>query len=164
MEWHMNKTDSPFGEVYNSEVFQVLMKYEIERSRRYPNPLSLIQIEMAPTAFAPETLRAAPTIFSIALSSHLRSSDIPARSGSLYIILLPHSDKHGVHAVCERLLSVFRNKFEDASGNPVTFSLQMGATSHSGGPDLAGNILLEKAAEALTHSQRKGPNTYAYVD
>jgi PleD family two-component response regulator len=164
MEWYMNKTDSPLADVYNIEVFQVLMKYEIERSRRYPNPLSLIQIETTPTAFAPETLRAVPTIFSTALCSHLRSSDIPARSGSLYIILLPNSDKHGVHAVCERLLAVFKNKFEDTRGNPVTFSLQMGATSHPGGPDLAGNVLLEKAAEALTQSQRKGPNIYAYVD
>jgi GGDEF domain-containing protein len=164
MEWHMNKTDSPLEDVYNSEVFQVLLKYEIERSRRYPNPLSLIQIEMMPTAFVPETLRAAPTIFSIALCSHLRSSDIPAQSRNSYIVLLPNSDKHGAHAVCERLLSVFRNKFEDAHGNPVTFSLQMGATSHPGGTNLAGNILLEKAAEALTQSQRKGPNTYAYAD
>ncbi|MBI5952955.1 MAG: diguanylate cyclase [Chloroflexi bacterium] len=160
----MNKTDLPLGDVYNIEVFQVLLKYEIERSRRYPNPLSMIKIEMAPTAFVQETLRAAPAIFSTALSSHLRSSDIPARSGSLYIILLPNSDKHGTHAVCERLLSVFRNKFEDTSGNPVTFSLQMGATSHPGGTNLAGNILLEKTAEALTQSQRKGPNTYAYID
>ena len=160
----MKKEDSLEGDVYNIDVFQVLLKYEISRSTRYPSPLTLIQIETKPTALHPESLKAASLIFASALNKHLRSSDIPARNGNMFTILLPNSDKHGARTVCERLLSVFRNKFEDRSGNSLTFSLQMGATSHPGGKDLTSSTLLQKANEGLAQSQRKGPNTYVLVE
>lgn len=159
----MKKTDSLTGDVYNIDVFQILLKYEIERSKRYPSPLTLIQIEMTPTAFHSEALSAASMIFSAALNARLRSADIPARAGNLYTILLPNSDKHGAQAVCERLLSVFKNKFEDANGNPITFALNMGATTHPGGESITREDLLEKAREGLAQSQRKGANTYILI-
>lgn len=159
----MKKLESFAEDVYNIDVFQILLKYEISRSSRYPNPLTLIQIQIMPTAFSPEALRSAPLIFASALTAHLRSADIPARSGNLFTLLLPNSDKHGAQAVCERLLSVFRNKFEDANGNSVTFSLNIGATTHPGGESITGNSILEKAGEALRQSTQKGPNTYVFV-
>ncbi len=160
----MRKDDPLDGDVYNIDVFQVLLKYEISRSIRYPNPLTLIQIEAKPTALSPEVLKTAPLVFASALNRHLRSSDIPARNGNMFTILLPNSDKHGARTVCERLLAVFRNKFEDKDGNTIAFSLQMGATSHSGGRDLTSSVLLQKASEGLAQSQRKGPNTYVLVE
>jgi GGDEF domain-containing protein len=163
MERDMKKMGAITEDVYNIDVFQVLLKYEIARSSRYPSPLTLIQIKTTPTAHNPETLRAAPLIFSAALNTHLRSADIPARSGDMFTILLPNSDKHGAQTVCERLLSVFKNKFEDSSGNSVTFSLHIGVTTHPGGGAITREGLLEKAEEGLTQSQRKGPNTYVFI-
>jgi two-component system cell cycle response regulator len=160
----MQKEDSLDGDVYNIDVFQVLLKYEISRSTRYPNPLTLIQLEIKPTALNTESLKAAPLVFASALNRHLRASDIPARNGNMFTILLPNSDKHGARTVCERLLSVFRNKFEDKEGNSLAFSLQMGVTYHSGGKDLTSSLLLQKANEGLVQSQRKGPNTYVMVE
>lgn len=160
----MKKTDLLGGDVYNIDVFQVLLKYEISRSTRYPCPLTLLQIEANPTALSPEVLKTAPLVFASALNAHLRAADIPARNGNMFTILLPNSDRHGAHAVCERLLSVFKNKFEDTGGNSITFSIQMGVTSHPGGASLTGNLLLQKAAEALTQSRRKGTNTYVFVE
>jgi GGDEF domain-containing protein len=150
-------------DVYNIDVFQILLTYEIARSKRYAAPMTLIQIEMKPTAFVPEALKAAPLIFSSALNTHLRSADIPARSGNLFTLLLPNSDRHGAMAVCERLLSVFKSKFEDSAGNSITFTLNMGVTTHSGGETLSKEVILEKAGEALKQSLQKGPNTYVYV-
>lgn len=160
----MQKEDSLDGDVYNIDVFQVLLKYEISRSTRYPNPLTLIQLEIKPTTLNTESLKAAPLVFASALNRHLRASDIPARNGNIFTILLPNSDKHGARTVCERLLSVFRNKFEDREGNSFAFSLQMGVTFHPGGKDLTSSLLLQKANEGLVQSQRKGPNTYVLVE
>lgn len=160
----MRKDDPLDGDVYNIDVFQVLLKYEISRSTRYPNPLTLIQIEAKPTALSSEALKDAPLVFASALNRHLRSSDIPARNGNIFTILLPNSDKHGARTVCERLLSVFRNKFEDKDGNSLAFSLQMGVTYHPGGKDLTSGLLLQKANEGLTQSKRKGPNTFVFVE
>jgi two-component system cell cycle response regulator len=160
----MKKDDPLDGDVYNIDVFQVLLKYEISRSTRYPNPLTLLQIETKPSALNPEALKAAPLVFASALNKHLRASDIPARDGNMFTILLPNSDKHGARTVCERLLSVFRNKFEDKDGNSFAFSLQMGVTYHPGGKDLTSSLLLQKVGEALTQSKRKGPNTYVFIE
>jgi hypothetical protein len=159
----MKKADSSSVDVYNSDVFQILLNYEVSRSRRYPCPLTMIQIEMEPTAFTPEALSAAPLIFAAALNAHLRSSDIPARAGKLFTLLLPNSDRHGAQSVCERLLSVFKNKFEDANGEPVTFSLHIGAATLPGGDTMNGAGLFEKSGEALEQSKRKGPNTCVVI-
>ena len=150
-------------DVYNIDVFQILLTYEIARSKRYAAPMTLIQIEAKPTAFVPEALKAAPLIFSSVLNAHLRSADIPARSGNLFTLLLPNSDKHGALAVCERLLSMFKSKLEDPAGNPVTFTIHMGVTTHPGGEGLTKELILEKAGEALKQSKLKGPNTYVFL-
>jgi len=159
----MKKADTLSGDVYNIDVFQILLKYEISRSKRYPCPLTLIQIAITPLTANPEALTAAPQVFAAALNAHLRSVDIPARAGSLFTILLPNSDKHGAQAVCERLLSVFKNKFEDANGNSIVFSVQIGATTHPGGEGVTSQVLLENAEEALKQSTRKGQNTYVFL-
>jgi GGDEF domain-containing protein len=159
----MKNMDLPNGDVYNAEVFRILLNYEISRSKRYPNPLAMLQIKVTPTAINAEALSAAPLIFSSALSTYLRSSDIPSRAGNLFTVLLPNSDKYGAQSVCERLLSVFKNKFEDPNGNSVTFSLHIGVTAHPGGEAITGGGLLEKAGEALKQSTLKGPNTYVFL-
>ena len=79
------------------------------------------------------------------------------------MLLLPNSDKHGAQAVCERLLSVFKNKFETPSGDSIVFSLHIGVTTHSGGADITSEGVLQKAAEALMQSKLKGANTYVFL-
>jgi hypothetical protein len=159
----MKKIDALNGDMYSSDVFQILFEYETSRSKRYPSPLTLIQLEMTSTAVNAEALSAAPVIFSTALNGHLRSVDIPAKAGNIFTLLLPNSDKHGAEAVCERLLSVFKNKFETPSGSSVVFSLQIGATTHNGGPTIASEGILQKATEALKQSKLKGANTYIFL-
>jgi len=150
-------------DVYNIDVFQVLLKYEVEHSKRYPCPLTLLQIDTNPAAVNPQTLRNAPLIFASALSVHLRAADIPARTGNLFTVLLTNADRHGAQSVCERLLSVFKNKLEDGAGNSIAFSLQIGATSHPGGETLDMEKLIQKAEEALRQAKQKGSNAWAFA-
>jgi hypothetical protein len=126
-------------------------------------PLSLLRIEMTPFASNPEALSAASGIFSSALNAHLRSVDIPSKKGNVFTLLLPNSDKHGAQIVCERLLSVFKNKFETSEGNSVTFSLYIGTTTHTGGPAISSEGVIQKAEEALKQSRLKGANTYIFL-
>ena len=159
----MKKTASLNEDIYSSDVFQILLEYEISRSKRYPSPLSLLQIEVTPSAMNTEALSAALGIFSSALNAHLRSVDIPSKAGNMFTLLLPNSDKHGAQAVCERLLSVFKNKFETSEGPPVTFSLHIGTTTHAGGATISSEKILQKAEEALKQSRLKGANTYIFL-
>jgi len=148
-------------QLYGEDVFWVLFDYEVTRSQRYPSPLTLIKIEMTPSADDPAINRAAATVFTAELSSHLRLADIPTGEGNSYHILLPTTDENGGRAVCERLLSVFRNRFNTSEGESITLSLNMGLASHPGGAALTVEQLLQGAEKALQRSRQEGPNTYA---
>lgn len=127
----MRRMASHDNEVYSSDVFRILADYEISRSTRYPNPLGLLEIEMTPSTSNEEALRAAYTVFISALNGHLRSVDITsAAGGNRFRILLPSTNSAGTETVCERLLSIFRNKlmrfgsvaFHFRSEPPVTMA------------------------------------------
>jgi len=148
-------------DVYSDEVFQILLEYEVSRSVRYPTPLGILHMEMTPTGPNGATLQIAPRIFTAALNTHLRSVDIPSGAGRDYKILLPTANETGIRSVCERLLYVFRTKFNTPDGSSVAFTLNIGAVAHPGGPTLTRQWLHEKAQAALIQSKAKGPNTFA---
>jgi len=155
----MRKMVSRDGDIYNDDVFQILFEYEVSRSKRYPSPLSLLKIEMTPSALNEELLSTASAVFTSALNAHLRSVDISSKTRNLFKVLLAASDEHSARIVCDRLLSVFKNKFDISNGS-IAFSLQIGATTHNGGSSMSGESILQKAEEALKQSRLKGPNTY----
>lgn len=158
----MKKEISRGNEIYGEDVFQILTEYEISRPNRYPAPLTMLHIEITPSALDKGTLRAAPKLFASALNAHLRSVDIPSGMEHNYWVLLPTTDASGARAVCERLLSVFRNKFDTREGNSIFFSLNIGAATHQGGPPLTSEILFKQAESALKKSKTKGANTYVF--
>jgi hypothetical protein len=147
-------------ELYSDDVFWVLFDYEVTRSQRYPSPLSLIKIEMTPSASDPVINRAAAAIFIAELNSNLRMADIPTGNGNSYHILLPTTDENGGRTVCERMLSIFRNRFDTKDGESITFSINLGMAAHPGGPSLTADELLQNTEKAFQQSKFNGPNTY----
>lgn len=145
-------------DVYSPDVFEVLFQYEVSRCKRYPTPLALLQIEMTPSALSADVLQKASSIFTTKINSHIRSVDIPSQVGKHFNLLLPTTNETGAQVVCERLLSIFKNQVES-----IAFSLQIGASSHPGGPLLTEASLLQKAEEALAQSKLKGPHTYVLI-
>ena len=158
------KNDLSRGDqIYSDDVFQILLEYEVSRSVRYPTPLGILHIEMTAAGPNETTLRIAPQIFTSALNTHLRSVDIPSGAGRDYKILLPTANETSLRSVCERLLFVFRNKFNTPDGNSIAFSLNIGAAAHPGGASLTRELLFEKAQAALKQSKLKGQNTFAIL-
>jgi GGDEF domain-containing protein len=155
----MRKMTSRGEEVYSIDVFEILFDYELTRAKRNPAPLVMLHIEVTPTTSNEETRKAASTVFITALNSHLRSVDIPSTAGRDFRVLLPTTDEAGARTVCERLLSVFKNKFDSPSGS-VAFSLQIGAAVCPAGVTLTMDEISEKTKEALKQSKLKGPNTF----
>lgn len=155
----MRKMMSRGEEVYGEDVFNILFDYEVSRSKRYPAPLALLKIETTPASLSADILQKATSIFAAKVNSHIRSVDIPSGTGNRLNFLLPTTDEAGTRAVCERLISIFKSKVD----NSITFSLQIGASSHPGGSTLTGDFLLQKAEEALAQSKLKGPHTYVLI-
>lgn len=159
----MRKMMSRGEEVYSAEVFEILFQYEVSRSKRYPAPLSLLQIESTPSALSEDELQNASAIFAAKINSHIRSVDIPSKTGNSLKVLLPTTDEAGARAVCERLLSIFKNKVSGKNNETLAFSVQIGASSHPGGSSLSEEFLLQKVEEALAQSKLKGPHTYVLL-
>ena len=154
----MRKMISRGEEVYSMDVFEILFQYEVSRSQRYPAPLSLLQIEaMPPSALNEDALQKASTLFAAKINSHIRSIDIPSQTGNRLDILLPTTDDAGARTICERLLSIFKNKFSGANHETIAFSLQIGASSHPWRLISFGRVSPQKAEEALHNQKTKAP-------
>jgi diguanylate cyclase (GGDEF)-like protein len=155
----MRDQRSNLDEVYDDEVFQVLLDYEVTRSKRYPTHISLVHIEFVPSG-NDKALRFASKVFATAINSHMRSADIPSAKGNEFKILMPATSENGLHSICERLISVFKNSFTTKEGQSIAFSINVGGVSHPGGESLSRSSFLESAQNALKQSKQKGPNTY----
>lgn len=156
----MNKKLSVVGEIHTEDVFKVILDYEIGRAKRYPTPMSLLCIEIVPTASSQETLQTASNLFAFALNKYMRSADIPCVNGREFKILLPATDQDGLHSTCERMLSTFSQEFETEDGNTITFALYIGGVTQTDEETLSRNELLDKGQSALNQSKQKGVNTY----
>lgn len=148
-------------EVYEDEVFQVLLDYEVTRCKRYPTNISLVHIEYVPTG-NPAATRSAAAIFARAINTHIRAADIPSSKKNEFKVLMPSTGENGLNSICERLLSVFRNSFTTKGGS-LAFSINIGGVCHTGGPSLSREAFLETAQNALKQSKQKGANTYVIL-
>ena len=158
----MNNQRSNLDEVYEDEVFQVLLDYEVTRSKRYPSDISLIHMEYSPSG-NDKAIQSAATVFSKAINTHIRSADIPSMKKNEFKVLMPATSENGLQSICERLLSVFKNAFTTKEGNSIAFSINIGGVSHSGGASLSRDEFTEMAQNALQQSKQKGANTYVIL-
>ena len=163
---HIVKRESSSNiQLYNREVFEVLLEYEMNRSQRYPSPICLLHILINPGRQTTESQQAMDAEISAQLNSHLRSVDIPAKIGDQYLVLLPTTDERGGRAVCERILSIFKGLLHSEAGTTFSVSVFIGLAFHPGGTDLSSAILNQQAASALKHALQQGLPTYtAYSD
>jgi Diguanylate cyclase, GGDEF domain len=157
----MKKIAASGDDLYTEDVFWVLFDYEVTRSQRYPAALTILHMETTPNREDPALMQAAASVFNTAINSQLRSADICTGDGHIYRIVLPTTDERGGHAVCERLLSTFRNRLESKEGQSIVFTINIGMACHTGGSTLFKEELLDQAEKALRTAQRKGPNTYS---
>ena len=59
----MKRDPSNNIQLYNREVFEVLLEYEMNRSQRYPSPICLLNILMIPGQQIPTNQQAIGIIF-----------------------------------------------------------------------------------------------------
>jgi PleD family two-component response regulator len=156
----MKRDSSNNIQLYNRDVFEVLLEYEMNRSQRYPSPICLLNILISPGRQTTENQQTMDAEISAQLNSHLRSADIPAKIGDQYLVLLPTTDERGGRAVSERILSVFKGLLRSEAGITFSVSVFIGLAFHPGGADLSSAILNQQAASALKHAHHQGLPTY----
>ncbi|MBI3739638.1 MAG: diguanylate cyclase [Chloroflexi bacterium] len=161
----MKKDDAQGMTLYSWDVFKILLDYEVNRSQRYPNPLTLLDMSIEPQPNTPEIVKAAETNIAVLLNSRLRSADIPAHFKEDYFVLLPITDEPGGRAVCERMLSIFKGPFATEHGEPYTLSVRIGLTTSLGGSNLSAEVLIQQASSALKNALSQSSKLYvSYSD
>jgi diguanylate cyclase (GGDEF)-like protein len=123
----MAMTDSLTG-VYNTRAFFDFLQKEIERSRRYKRPISLIYLDLDNFKTINDTLghqtgNSALAIVAGTLKNSVRLTDIVARfGGDEFAVLLPETEQEAARAIAERAQE---NMVREMNANhwPLTFSV-----------------------------------------
>ena len=148
----MNASHLHENQIYSEAAFNILLEYEIIRSIRYPAPISLVYIEVTTQTLDGEIPTSAFSIFETTLNLRLRLVDIPTRYGTGYLILLPATNETGARVLCKRIRGIFEKEFKMEEGKAVKFALRFGLASHTGGPTLMKETLIQAAEISLQQS------------
>ncbi len=153
-------TDGLTG-LFNHRNFQEKLADEFKRMQRFPDPLSLLLIDIDffkrvnDTFGHPagdEVLRGVAGV----IRETVRNVDIPARyGGEEFAALLPGTNREGARKMAERLRGAIAGNVFTSEGKELRVTVSIGAATS---PHDAGNKdeLIEKADQALYHAKRSG--------
>lgn len=152
-------------ELYPLETFQVLLNHEINKSRRYGFPLTLIDLIVEADPATPETMHSAEVFAINAFNLQVRETDIPCKKENEFLVLIPTTDEQGGRILCERLEKLFN--IEHHTYDRVSFQLSafIGMATHPGDHTITSQALLQNAAEALNYARvNKKKTTVVFSD
>ena len=157
--WRLATTD-PLTGLANLRFLRETLRHEIERVKRYRQPLTLIMIDMDGLKEINDRLghdagNAALRILADEIRSSLRSADFAARfGGDEFAVLLPHSDLEEGRMLAERL----RRSLERVDSFPLPLRASFGIASATQGEGADADALLDAADRALYEAKRAGRN------
>jgi len=140
-------------ELYSLESFQTLLDHEVNRSRRYRTPLTLIHLAIETKPERPEIQHSAEMFAINILDVQLRDTDISCRRGNEFLILMPATDEPGGRNVCERLATLFNAPYQTYDRVSFKMTVFVGMTSIPGGSSLTTGKLMQQASSAMQHAR-----------
>ena len=139
-------------ELYPPETFKALLDHEVNRSRRYGDPLTLLHLAFEAEPADPETLRSAEVFTMNVLNLRLRDTDIPCKEGNDFLVLMPSTDEQGGRTACERLEQLFNVERQTYDRVSFKMSAFIGMATLPGDQSISGKTLLDHALEAERHA------------
>ena len=140
-------------ELFSLASFQTLLDHEVNRSRRYKSPLTLIHLAIETKPDQPEILYNAEMFAINILDVQLRDTDIPCRKGNEFLVLMPATDEAGGRLVCERLAKLFNEPQRTYDRVSFEMTVFVGMASFPGNASLTSNLLLQQASKAMQHAR-----------
>ena len=141
-------------ELYPPETFKTLLNHEVNKSHRYGDSLTLVDM-VVETDPANELAQHSAEVFTInALSIRLRDTDIPCKQGNEFLILMPATGATGARTACERLKRVM--DIEPQADDKASFKLSvyMGMASLPyNDSSVSSDKLMQSASQALRYAQ-----------
>lgn len=146
-------------ELYPPETFRTLLEHEVNRSHRYGDSLSLIDLVVEADPSIARAQHSAEVFTINALNLHLRNTDIPCKKGSEFLILMPATGVQGARIACERLkklLSIEPQTFDRVSFQLFVF---VGLAALSYDRSVSSDGLIQNAAQALQYARTNRLNS-----
>jgi diguanylate cyclase (GGDEF)-like protein len=140
-------------ELYSLESFKTLLDHEVNRSRRYKTPLTLVHLAIETDPDRPDILHSAEIFTINILDVQLRDTDIPCRMGNEFLVLLPATFEAGGRIACERLAKSFNEPHQTYDRVSFHMVVYVGVSSIPAGELLTGENLLQQAAKAMQHAR-----------
>jgi diguanylate cyclase (GGDEF)-like protein len=159
-------TDDMTG-IWNKRYFRRQLPFEIERSRIYQIPLSLLMFDVDNFKDINDTF--GHSLGDVVLSElcgtvreSLRQPDLFARfGGDEFAVILPHTDYAGAQCVADRVIDRVRSLAIPGDGNStIRCSLSMGIATYLP-PEMTATDLIRIADERLYIAKKSGKNRYA---
>ena len=149
-------------QAYNSYYFSRTLEKEIERAKRYNQPLSFIYLDFynfkyINDAYGHDIGDKVLKEFSQKISSKIRSIDTFARlGGDEFGIIMPETDIEGAMYVARKILKIAEEEPLQIDKNTIKFSVSIGITQLKEGDDK--NTIIKRADRAMYLAKDKGSN------
>ena len=80
-------------ELYPPESFKTLLEHGVNRSRRYGEPLTLLDLAFENDPADPQALQSAEVFTINVLHLRLRNTDIPCKQHNEFLVLMPSTEE-----------------------------------------------------------------------
>jgi hypothetical protein len=140
-------------ELYPLETFKTLLDHEVNRSRRYGQALTLLQIAFETKPADPQTQYSAEVFIINVLNLRLRDTDIPCKAEGEFLVLMPATDEQGGRTACERLEKLFHAETQPNDKLSFGLSVFIGMATLPGDRSISSKMLMHNTALALQHAR-----------
>jgi len=140
-------------ELFPPEMFRTLLDHEVNKSRRYGDSLTLIDLLIETDPADPEVQHSAEVFTMNLLNLYLRDTDIPCKLGNEFLILMPSTSAPGARTACERVRKLMTTKHEMDNGASFKLSTFIGLASLPVDHSMSSDELSKNASLALQHAR-----------
>jgi len=140
--------------LYTPETFKAMLEHEVNKSHRYGDSLTFVDLIVEVDPSSPENQNSAEALAIKALNIHLRSTDIPYKKDNEFLILMPATAAPGARTACERIKKIMA--VSSQADDKVSFQMNVFigmATLPNDDRSVSGNRLATNASQAVQHAQ-----------
>jgi diguanylate cyclase (GGDEF)-like protein len=150
--------------LYNRRYFQQILDYEINRAKRYRQPISLLFLDVDHFKNINDTYgHSTGDLFlkQIAnkFSTLFRTTDLAARyAGDEFVAILPATNQEGSSLLAHRVLEALGEQLILIRGNTLQVSVSVGVTTYENQEGLGSVGLVAQADKAMYEAKKQGRN------
>ena len=150
--------------LYNRRYFQQILEYELNRSKRYRQPLSIIFIDLDHFKEINDQFgHSVGDIFlrqiAVKLSSLFRTTDLVARyAGDEFIAVLPTTPHDGAMILAQRIMEQLGNYQIMVRGKTLQISVSVGVDTYEGLEGVGSVGFIDRADKAMYEAKSQGRN------